>query len=109
LRQIRSSFKENAKVEDPQKVEALVQKAQSSLEFLQMKTPPVRRGKNTGKSGHFVLKDGKVVEGYGKARDHLDYVDPRVDATQMARHEQLLRRQYFMEAPPPIDKSKKWF
>ena len=50
----------------------------------------------------FVVRHGTVERGEaGDARRSAAVRDARIDEAQMARHQRLLRRQHFLEPPPP--------
>lgn len=74
----------------------MIAKAESRLGYLKIVTPKRGgSGRSNGRS-HFVLREGKMVEGSG-ASYAKGALKSGVDPDDIAKHNQLMRRQYFMD------------
>jgi hypothetical protein len=88
--------------------------AESKLNALKVMTPKSKDEFSESGTQKYVVIDGKIVEGQlnsnfsdfkefiggAKPKGLRDFVDKRLDPDDLARHQRLLRRQYFMEPPP---------
>jgi hypothetical protein len=94
---IREEFRANAREADPARLDALLERARSSLAFLRMNTPRGAHGQAPSPSGSrsfvFDPKSGRVVEGSGGLRDlSLTFGHNPITGDQVARHEALMER-----------------
>jgi hypothetical protein len=101
ISQTRKLFRDNRNMElSP----ALLKQAEDRLAFLKMVTPRTRSDMNRESRNSerkfketFVIKNGEVITGQG-TRDTQGFRDKRDDTEAfMKRHQQLLRRQHFMD------------
>ncbi|CAI5716530.1 unnamed protein product [Hyaloperonospora brassicae] len=103
--QIRREFRTHGDLTDPKEVSALLQRAQSSIDFLKIVTP---RAEADSGVQRFVYRDGKRIDAAeleAKSEENARYKTQDIEAG-MRRHHQLLRRQHFMDRksgpPRPI-------
>uniref|UniRef100_A0AAV1VBV2 Complex 1 LYR protein domain-containing protein n=1 Tax=Peronospora matthiolae TaxID=2874970 RepID=A0AAV1VBV2_9STRA len=105
LDQIRREFRIHGNLTDPKEVPSLLQRAQSSIDFLKIVTP---RAESDAGVQRFVYRDGKRIDAAElekKGEENARYKTQDIEAG-MKRHHQLLRRQHFMDRrsgpPRPI-------
>jgi hypothetical protein len=95
--QTRDWFKANKMLTEPAKVEAFLSKAKSRLEFLEILSPKTFSEKGT-RPGTYIVQNGRVINGAAESiPQHGAMKDRRVDPAMLQRHEQLVRRQHFMD------------
>mmetsp|Transcript_16210 Transcript_16210/g.18350 ORF Transcript_16210/g.18350 Transcript_16210/m.18350 type:complete len:128 (+) Transcript_16210:167-550(+) len=94
LKDIREKFRENANKQNPDSLKELLELAESRLSYLRVVTPKSLRGTKSAKS-KFIMEDGKLVEG-STSSDRKAYKSG-VDPDDIARHQHLMRRQFFMD------------
>ena len=104
ITRIKQTFREHKNEQNPQEIEKYIKDANSRLRVLQMRVPNIKPA--TG-SAHFTFIKGKEVSERVQ-RDSVFYKDQRVDPEDIRRHESLLRRQYYLDRPPPEVFEKKW-
>ncbi|GBG33600.1 Hypothetical Protein FCC1311_098232 [Hondaea fermentalgiana] len=92
--EVRDKFKAHAAEGSPEKVQELLNLAQSKLGYLKIVTPRTSRDA-TGKA-RLVLRDGKWVEGSARLMDRAPHDKTSVDADALAKHNYLMERQHFM-------------
>eukprot|EP00892_Ulva_mutabilis_P000593 jgi/Ulvmu1/10534/UM064_0072.1 len=99
LQQARKAMREHETATDEQ-VADLHRILVSKICFLRMKVPKYHRDASAVGSGHYVVRDGKVVSGRA---DHSTASAIGSGLTQQEawqRHRQLMKRQYFGQEPP---------
>jgi len=101
LDNIRARFRASINERNPEKIEELIKGGEQRLAF--MKTYLIPKDPTnysaTGKQV-FRVKDNEVIEGSPVMRKGMrDFVDQRIEADQLERHQHLLKRQYYMTRP----------
>ena len=93
----KSEFRDNAHLGEGDQLEEAFAKAEKSLDYVKMLTPP-SRGKRAGKAGTYVMRDGKLVLEEAIEREfHMRPMkDLRVSDGDYKRHYDLVKRQHFM-------------
>jgi hypothetical protein len=104
LTTIRSSFKQNLGVADAAQIDELIKEGRNRLGYVRTIVPLTSRRKMKNFGGRFIVDSkGQVVRGTaaGEKRTKWDQDNHFLDPDHLARHEYLLRRQHFLEKPPP--------
>lgn len=98
LTEIRSSFKEMKAQKEKEEIESFLTQIEGRVNYIKMLIPRmiVREIEKNPAVRSYVYKDGKLVEGNATKKERTPFIDKRLDAEQMARHQYLLRRQHFM-------------
>jgi len=104
--QIKESFRANANVKNEDELDTLLQTAYTKLNFMRMLIPSHHRPTSSqfqeSQSGRYVVRDGELVKGEANKVDRNLYIDKHnIDPESLERHNYLLRRQHFLEPPPP--------
>jgi len=101
IQEIRESFRKNGKETDATKIEQLIKKGISKLEFLQVVSPKnvVLKRESQHGTTTFVVEGGKVIErSIPKVYEKGAFKDPtQIDSESFARHERLNKRYHFMD------------
>lgn len=74
-------------------MQEMINLAESKLGFLKIVTP--KESRNASGKSHFVLRDGKLVDGRSQQVDRA--IKTGIDPEDLARHHRLIRRQHFLE------------
>ncbi|EFA85911.1 LYR motif-containing protein [Heterostelium album PN500] len=93
LDEIRTTFRENRTITDPQQIIKCFDTAQKKLKFLKVITPRSPRSHKV--AGKYVYEDGKLIQGQGEAKSKSKYKDQGIDIMDYNRHQHLLKRQHF--------------
>lgn len=121
LQQIRASFRENLNLgpssdkmgkmdqDDEEatnaRIDALIKEGRDRLGYVRTIVPTVNRRRMKNFGGRYVVdsRTGEVVRGTarGDKRTKWDHDLHFLDPDDVARHNYLLRRQHFLEPPPP--------
>ncbi|KAJ0398884.1 hypothetical protein P43SY_001328 [Pythium insidiosum] len=99
VQQIRAEFRSHLDSSDPKEISALLQRAQSKIGFLKIVTP--RERSDSGRT-NFVYMKGERVDGDSVSDEGARYKTADFESN-LRRHNQLLRRQHFLDrgvAPP---------
>ncbi|CAI5727031.1 hypothetical protein KXD40_002371 [Peronospora effusa] len=103
LDQVRREFRNHGDLTDSNEISALIQRAQSSVDFLKIVTP---RTESDSGVQRFIYRNGQRVnaaEFEKKGEENARYKTQDIEGG-LRRHHQLLRRQHFMDrksGPPP--------
>ncbi|CAI5712464.1 unnamed protein product [Peronospora destructor] len=94
LDQVRREFRNHGDLTDANEVAALIQRAQSSVDFLKIVTP---RTESDSGVHRFIYRNGQRVNAAeNKGQENARYKTQDMEGG-LRRHHQLLRRQHFMD------------
>ncbi|GAB4817713.1 hypothetical protein N2152v2_004759 [Parachlorella kessleri] len=101
----RSLVRQHAREPDPVKQSDMLKEMVAKISYLRVVTPRVPGEKSATGSGHWVMRNGELVEGEGLVAGER-VADGKLSMSEARdRHQQLLKRQFFGREPPRYNPS----
>ncbi|PRW58567.1 LYR motif-containing [Chlorella sorokiniana] len=103
LAEARQAMRQHAAEPAEDRQQELFKQLVAKVSFLRVVTPRLPGEVSSIGTGHYVMRDGKLVEGAGRSAGArvADGTISMDEARQ--RHQQLLQRQHFGREPPPYN------